>query len=82
MSISSVSALSTYQAASNQPVKNQHVPSSTTSAQKAAQQPKTDTVTISRQAKTLLTNSKTYTPAEEAAETGAEKHFEAIKGQR
>lgn len=49
-------------------------------AQKATAKPKTDTVTISKQA--VLRNSPDYTPAEEARETTADKNYEKIRGQR
>ena len=50
--------------------------------QSAPTPPKTDTVTISKQAQTLLTNSKTYSPTEEATEPSYEKSTEARLGQR
>lgn len=46
----------------------------------ALQKPATDKVTISKQA--VLMNSKTYSPAEEAQESPADKAFEKTMGQR
>lgn len=50
-------------------------------APKAPEKPKTDTVTISKQA-AVLQNSPGYSPAEEAQESAADKAAEKTKGQR
>ena len=83
MAISGVAAQAAYQTPVVQKTNDSNTAAASTAvAQKAPQKLQSDTVAISTQAQKLLANSKTYTPAEEAVETGAEKSFEATKGQR
>lgn len=49
---------------------------------KSPRKPTIDTVSISRQAQALLANSKAYSPAEEATESGTERSVEKTKRQK
>jgi hypothetical protein len=78
MSISPISSdpQSTHQIAQVAPVNNQASETAKTDSHK----PKTDSVTISKQA--ILMRSRDYSPSEEASESAADKAFEKMQGQK